>query len=187
MRYISAPLRVSRNIAFSEALPFLNLFPLMKRTDSITATRHTAAGTPLVAAVLRYSLYTLSKVPVFSDMPMPYVVSDRKGACNVAVYSPEAPEAFFDADVTQSQWIDPEDVLKRGGVIIWDEKTDRTPLNKFMATIPESRLGEVRKMQFPRAVPAWYQKLRGTPKLFNVSMRLILPETETSAPETQAD
>ena len=113
-----------------------------------------------------------------SQQPIPYVVSDRKGACNVAVYSPEAPEAFFDADVTQSQWIDPDDVRKRGGVVIWDEKTDSPMLAEFVKTVPRERLGEVREMKFPRAVPAWYRKMRGEPPLFNVSMRLILPEPE---------
>jgi len=113
-----------------------------------------------------------------STQPMPYVVSDRKGACNVAVYSSEEPEAFFDADVTQSQWIDPSDVRKRGGVVIWDEKTDTASIFNFVNTIPEAQLGEVREMQFERAVPAWYRKLRGSPKLFNVSMRLILPGGE---------
>ena len=119
-----------------------------------------------------------------SDQPMPYVISDRKGSCNVAVYSHEAPEAFFDADVTESQWIDPDDVRKRDGVVIWDEKFDEDevkPLFDFMNTVPAERLGEIREMQFPRAVPAWYQKLRGTPKLFRVSMRLILPEGAAKA------
>ena len=119
-----------------------------------------------------------------SDQPMPYVISDRKGSCNVSVYSPEAPEAFFDADVTQSQWIDPDDIRKRGGVLIWDEKFDEDEIKNlfnFMNTIPAERLGEVQEMQIPRAVPAWYRKLRGTPKLFRVSMRLILPETAAEA------
>ena len=122
-----------------------------------------------------------------SPQPLPYVVSDRKGACNVAVYSSEEPEAFFDADVTQSQWIDPDDIRKRGGIVVWDEKTDRTPLNKFMKTIPEEQLGEIHEMQLPRAVPGWYRKLRGTPKLFSVSMRLILPEDAAGASGTNGD
>ena len=116
-----------------------------------------------------------------SPQPMPYVISDRTGACNVAVYSSETPEAFFAADVTQSQWIDPEDVRKRGGVVIWDEKNDAKEIFDFMETIPSDKLGEVREMQFPRAVPAWYRKLRGTPPLFKVSMRLILPEAPAEA------
>jgi hypothetical protein len=113
-----------------------------------------------------------------SPQPMPYVISDRKGACNVAVYSPEAPEAFFDADVTQSQWIDPDDIRKRGGVVIWDEKTEIEKIAEFVKTIPQEQLGETRAMQFPRAIPEWYRKLRGTPPPFHVFMRLILPETE---------
>ena len=125
-----------------------------------------------------------------SDQPMPYVISNRNSACNVAVYSPEAPEAFFDADVTQSQWIAPDDVRKRGGVLIWDERFDEDEPKKlfdFMNTIPAERLGEIRETQFPRAVPAWYRRLRGTPKLFHVSMRLILPESAVKTPEAQTE
>ena len=125
-----------------------------------------------------------------SDQPMPYVISDRKGSCNVAVYSPEAPEAFFDADVTQSQWINPDDIRKRGGVVIWDEKFDEDEVQRlfdFTNTIPAERLGEIREMQFPRAVPAWYRKLRGTPKMFRVSMRVILPESAVKTPEAQTE
>lgn len=122
-----------------------------------------------------------------SDKPMPYVISDRKGSCNVSVYSPEAPEAFFDADVTQSQWIDPEDIMKRGGVLVWDEKTDEQSLFDYMNSIPADKLGELHEMQIPRAVPAWYRKLRGTPKLFRVSMRVILPESAVKTPEAQTE
>ena len=112
-----------------------------------------------------------------SPQPLPFVVADRTGACNVAVYSPEAPEAFFEADVTQSQWIDPEDVRKRGGVVIWDEKHGVSPsIRDFIKTVPKERLGDVQAMEFERAVPAWYKKMRGTPKKIGIFMRLILPE-----------
>ena len=113
-----------------------------------------------------------------SQNPLPFVVSDRKGSCNTAVYSPDQPEAFFDADVTQSQWIDPEEIKKRGGVVIWNEDAVPASIEKFMNEIPAERLGEIQPMQFPRAVPAWYRKMRGTPPPVNVYMRLILPEAE---------
>lgn len=62
-----------------------------------------------------------------SDEPLPYVVADRSGACSSVVYSRQkpAPEAFFCADVRQSQWVDPEDFFKRGGVMIWDDRDVR--------------------------------------------------------------
>ena len=122
-----------------------------------------------------------------SEQPLPFVVADRTGACNTAVYSPEAPEAFFDADVTQSQWIDPEEVKKRGGVVIWSEKDGVPPtIVSFLKSMPAEKLGEIRTMQFERAVPAWYRKLRGNPPTVRIFMRLILPGTETKA-ETKAE
>ena len=42
--------------------------------------------------------------------------------------------------------------------------------------IPDERIGEVQTYEFDRAVPAWYQKLRGTPKPVTIRMRLILTE-----------
>ena len=128
-----------------------------------------------------------------STEPLPFVVADRSGACSVAVYSPEAPEAFFTADVRQSQWVDPEEFFKRGGVMIWDERDERhgvvEEMNKKLKNlpikhdgevrktpIPDERIGEVQTYEFDRAVPAWYQKLRGKPKPVTIRMRLILPE-----------
>jgi len=112
-----------------------------------------------------------------SPNPLPYVIADRTGSCNTAVYSDEAPEAFFDADVTQSQWIDPEEVKRRGGVVIWDEKHGiPDPIAAFVKKIPPERLGKVESMEFERAVPDWYKKLRGKPKTLGIFMRLILPE-----------
>jgi len=127
-----------------------------------------------------------------SAEPLPFVVADRSGACSVAVYSPEAPEAFFSADVRQSQWVDPAEFFQRGGVMIWDERDERHGLVEVMnqklktlpikrdgevqkTPIPDERLGEVRTYEFDRAVPAWYQKLRGKPKPVTIYMRLILP------------
>ena len=134
-----------------------------------------------------------------SPDPLPFVIADRSGSCSVAVYSPEAPEAFFCADVRQSQWIDPEDFFKRGGVMIWDERDERHGIVKEMnrklkslpierdgiirpAAIPEERFGEVRTYEFDRAVPVWYQKLRGRPKQVKIHMRLILPEGSVRSP-----
>ncbi|MBO7089019.1 MAG: hypothetical protein J6W70_03865 [Lentisphaeria bacterium] len=48
-------------------------------------------------------------------------------------------------------------------------------MNANLAFIPPERFGEVRMLEFPRAVPAWYRKLRGEPKPVPIRMRLILP------------
>ena len=107
----------------------------------------------------------------------------------------EAPEAFFTADVRQSQWVDPADFFKRGGVMIWDDRDERhgvvDAMNQKLKTlpirrdgevqptaIPKERIGEVQTYEFDRAVPAWYRKLRGKPKPVTIHMRLILPEED---------
>ena len=56
--------------------------------------------------------------------------------------------------------------------------------------IPDERIGEVQTYEFDRAVPAWYQKLRGRPKPVTIFMRLILPAEVADAgvtPEANAD
>ena len=123
-----------------------------------------------------------------SPQPIPFVVSDRTGACNTSVYSPETPEAFFDADVTQSQWIDPEEVKRRGGVVIWDERRGiPESVAAFVKKLPVEQRGEIHVMHMERAVPAWYKKLRGAPKTLEVSMRLILPEDMVKAQEAKSE
>ena len=78
--------------------------------------------------------------------------------------------------------------------MIWDERDERHGLVEVMnqklkklpikrngevqkTPIPDERLGEVQTYEFDRAVPAWYQKLRGKPKPVTIYMRLILPES----------
>jgi len=62
---------------------------------------------------------------------------------------------------------------------VWDERDERhgvvEKLHANLRFIPQERFGEIRKLQFGRAVPAWYRKLRGNPKPVDVWMRLILP------------
>ena len=120
-----------------------------------------------------------------SPDPLPFVVADRLAACCVSVYSDEAPEAFFCADFTQSQWIDPEEFSRRGGVMVWDERDEwhgvPEMMNDNLRFIPPERFGEVRMMRFERAVPGWYRKLRGAPKPVNVRMRVIYPEPAGSS------
>ena len=63
--------------------------------------------------------------------------------------------------------------------MIWDERDERhgvlEQMNANLQFIPPERFGEVRMLELPRSVPAWYRKLRGEPKTVPVRMRLILP------------
>ena len=99
-----------------------------------------------------------------------------------------------------------ETFFRRGGVMIWDERDERHGLLEVMnqklktlpikrdgevqkTPIPDERIGEVQTYEFDRAVPAWYQKLRGKPKPVTIYMRLILPEGADAgvAPAAEAD
>lgn len=112
-----------------------------------------------------------------SERPLPYVIGDRTAACNTAVYSPAHPEAFFGASVDHSQWIRPEDVLRRGGVIVTDlsSKSGRRRMNKYWTeSVPEAQHGPERKVLLERAVPQWYRNLRGTPPCGEFLLQVIL-------------
>jgi 4-amino-4-deoxy-L-arabinose transferase-like glycosyltransferase len=54
--------------------------------------------------------------------PLTYVVGDTWAGGNVAYYAPERPHLFINADTAISPWIDPDDVRKRGAVLVWCEK-----------------------------------------------------------------
>ena len=84
--------------------------------------------------------------------------------------------------------------IRHGVVAAMNKRLTKLPIKRDgevqPTPIPEERLGEVQTYEFDRAVPAWYQKLRGKPKPVTIYMRLILPETEEetrSSSETQAD
>ena len=69
---------------------------------------------------------------------------------------------------------------RHGGVDAMNQKVKNLPIKRDgevqKTAIPDERIGEVRTYEFDRAVPAWYQKLRGKPKPVTIRMRLILPE-----------
>lgn len=49
-----------------------------------------------------------------------YVVANRKLACNVAVFSPDKPEAYFSANPYFSQWINEADLYPNGALLLWE-------------------------------------------------------------------
>jgi 4-amino-4-deoxy-L-arabinose transferase-like glycosyltransferase len=51
--------------------------------------------------------------------PLKYVIGNTWGAGNVAYYAHERPHLYINGDPGISTWIDPEDVKKHGGVIVW--------------------------------------------------------------------
>ena len=51
--------------------------------------------------------------------PLRYVIGDTRTGGNIAYFTPERPHLLIDGNYEISPWIDPEEVRKRGAVIVW--------------------------------------------------------------------
>lgn len=110
------------------------------------------------------------------NSPLPYVVAERQESCFLAIYSPDHPEAFFAGNISQSQWIDPKDVLRKGAVLVCDD--DLEAFESLITLLPKERLTEIVSCEIPRAVPAWFRKFAGEPKKCQYSYCFLKPESE---------
>lgn len=114
---------------------------------------------------------------------LPYVIGGREETCNLAVYSPDLPEAYFSANQNFSQWIREEDIRKKGAALLWEGNAKEKPdfLKRFAA--PDWQMTEPVTVQVPRAVPRWFQHLVGrAPKDVEFSYCFIRP---AAAPEPE--
>ena len=105
--------------------------------------------------------------------PLPYVIGDRTVTCNVAFYSPDRPTAFFDHQVELSPWIDPADVRRRGGVILWTGDAPPHYTREYSA-----RLVMLPDITAERAGVSWYRKLAGPLRTVTVHAAFLPPETK---------
>lgn len=109
-----------------------------------------------------------------------YVVGSREEACNVAVFSSDRPEAFFNASRRSSPWIDADDFRKSGALIVWKGEPDKRP--PWFGKL--KRLGAERYIEFParsypRATKEWFTSLTGLqPKDVRISFVLLKPEAD---------
>ncbi len=63
------------------------------------------------------------------DAPLTYVISDSWLGGNIALYAPDIqnrPHVFIDGDITNSPWINQQDLSDKGAVVVWRNK-DATP------------------------------------------------------------
>lgn len=119
--------------------------------------------------------------------PLPFVIGDREAACNVAVYSPDRPEAYFSADPRFSQWIDEADIRRDGAVLLWMGKAQDKPTFLARFAAPDYRMGEIVTVEVFRAAPAWFRQVIGRePKLYTASYCFLLPEPEPEPEPTSA-
>ena len=117
---------------------------------------------------------------------LPYVIGGREEACNLAVYSPDIPEAYFSANPNFSQWIREEDIREKGAALLWEGSVKNKPefLKRFDA--PDWQMTEPVAVKVPRAVPAWFRKQVGRPpKDVELSYCFIRPSSgaASAAPE----
>ena len=106
--------------------------------------------------------------------PCPYVIGDRRTSCNMCYYSTDHPTAFFDHDVRQSTWISPDEVRRKGAVVIWSH--DKTPAPpKYLERYPTRIMLPDR--EYDRAAPAWVRRLFGRPRRPLVIHTAIIPPT----------
>ena len=110
------------------------------------------------------------------NSPLPYAIADRKGSCFLAIYSSDRPEAFFDGKTSLSQWIDMEDVLRKGAVLVCD--VERGGLDALIALFPKERITEVVTSDTHRAVPAWFRRFAGEPRKFQYRYCFLRPESD---------
>ncbi|HMK79125.1 MAG TPA: glycosyltransferase family 39 protein [Xanthobacteraceae bacterium] len=69
--------------------------------------------------------------------PLAYVGGGEFASNNVAVYSPDRPHVIVHADVTLSPWIDPEDLKRRGAVLVWEDgQVDAAGLAQLRSSFP---------------------------------------------------
>jgi hypothetical protein len=55
---------------------------------------------------------------------LPYVIGSKWLAGQVGFFAADRPLVLRDADPARSLWIDPEDVRRRGAVVVWDPRAD---------------------------------------------------------------
>ena len=107
--------------------------------------------------------------------PLPFVIGDRRESCNVAIYSPDRPEAYFSANPQYSQWIDENEIREKGALILIDASIPRRP--KWPAKLLEAgfTLTPETVVEEERAVPGWFRAFAGTPKSDAYIYRFIPP------------
>ena len=111
--------------------------------------------------------------------PWPYVIGRRKDSCFMCYYSPDHPTAFFEHDRRLSPWIDPDDIRKRGAVIVW--RKGRQP--DYIRQYPDALLLPPVKLE--RQIPSWFRAIASAPKSDTFHAALIPPASRT--PRESAD
>ena len=106
-------------------------------------------------------------------VPCPYVIGNRKDSCFMCYYSPDHPTAFFDHDPKLSPWIDPDDIRKKGAVIIW--RSEKVP--DYLKQYPTAR--RLAPITLERQIPGWIRKFVPAPREVVFFAAFVPPSSRT--------
>jgi hypothetical protein len=102
--------------------------------------------------------------------PLAYVGGGEFASNNIAVYSADRPHVIVHADVNLSPWIDPEDVKRRGAVLVWEDgQIDATGLAQLRSRFPGLDVQE------PIVLPRLTFVARGTLPPARVHLAIVPP------------
>ena len=108
-------------------------------------------------------------------VPCPYVVGDRKDSCYMCYYSPDHPRAFFDHNPKLSPWIEPDDLKRKGAVIIWRSENSPSCLKRYSGVM---RLPPI---TLERQIPPWVRPLVPAPRTEIFHAAFVPPLAQNSA------
>lgn len=79
--------------------------------------------------------------------PLNYVVGSIWMGGNMAYYSDQHPSILYDADHSRSPWIDNDELLRQGGLIIWNESMDgeKAQYQQLLQRYPQAQLQPARE------------------------------------------
>ncbi len=119
----------------------------------------------------------------YNGVPIKYVVGDRREACNISVYAPDQPDAYFKADPVQSPWIDETDIERHGALLVWEGPVEKRP--EWMERLAQKfsdRIVFNPSRDYSRATRSWLINLFGEPKKITISSAFITPEKMVCSP-----
>ncbi len=99
--------------------------------------------------------------------PLAVVSGDPRTAALVALGAPSRPSVYFDADPARSPWVTPDDIRKKGAVVVWlTADTTPTPPPEIRAYFPDI---------VPEVPQAFDRPVRGRLPALRVGWAVIRP------------
>jgi len=105
--------------------------------------------------------------------PLAVVTGDPRTAALIALAAPSRPSVYFDADPARSPWVTPDDIRKKGAVVVWlTADTTPTPPASIQARFPDL---------VPELPRAFDRPVRGRLPTLRIGWGVIRPGSVASA------